>query len=271
MHNLKEKLQVLELSDIQKKRMKENIQRPANRKNNTIPFVFAAAVALAIFFVALSLSPSSPTTTVQGANSKETLPFMTLRVVLWSIANTVLAISFVFLLKKCLRIVERWQYVHSLQQLNGKLYKMKNAIGVVLLLVAFIWGGAIILPWPLLFAQGCFIVLLIAVFVLGQVNQTKDKHWTVCPHCQVKMKRRHIISKAALYSYETCASCEGRIFIHEKSPFLFMFLFIAYVGFPLNSLFGLSKIFVVIYIILSFTAVCVFTVPYIITFYKTEK
>ena len=271
MHNLKEKLQVLELSDIQKNRMKQNIQQPTIGKNKTIPIVFAAAVALAIFFVTISLSSSSPATTVQGANPEGNFPFMTSSVAWWSITNTVLVFIFVFQLKKCLRIVERWQHVHSLQQLNGLLYKTKNAIGIAFLLVAFIWGGAIILPWPLLFAQGSFIVLLIVFYVLGLVKQTKDKHWTVCPHCQVKMKRRHIISKAALYSYEKCTSCGERIFIHEKSHLIHMLFVVPYVGFPLKTIFDLSMIMVVLYIILSFTALYVFIVPYLITFHKTEK
>ena len=271
MHNLKEKLQVLELSDIQKNRIKQNIQQPTIRKNKTVPFVFAAAVALAIFFVAISLSSSSPVTTVQGANSEETLPFMTSNVAWWSIANTVLVLRIVFLLKKCLRIVERWQHVHSLQQLNGILYKTPNAIAIFMLLAGLIWGGAIILPWPLLFAQGCFIVLFTVVFVLGPVKDTKDKHWTACPHCQVKMKRWHIISKSTLPTNEKCASCGNKLFIHDKYyPFVILFI-VPYMGFPLQTFFGLSKVIAVIYMILSFTALCVFFVPYVITFHKTEK
>ena len=271
MHNLKEKLQVLELSDIQKNRMKENIQRPIARKNKTIPFIFAAAVALAIIFVAISLSPRSPATTVQGANPEEALPFMTSNVAWWSIANTVLAFSFVFLLKKCLRIVERWQHVHSLQQLNGILHKTKNAIGIALLLAGLIWGGAIYLPWPSLFVQGSFIVLLIVVLVFSYVKQTKDKHWTTCPHCQVKMKRWHIISKSASPTNEKCASCGERIFIQDKHyPFTVLFV-VPYLGFPLQTFFELSKVIAVIYMIISFTALLIYVVPYVITFYKTEK
>ncbi len=271
MYNLKEKLQVLELSDIQKNRIKQNIQQPIVRKNKTIPFVFAAAVALAIFFVAISLSSSSPTTTVQGANPEETLPFMTSNVAWWSIANTVLVIYVIFQLKKCLSIVKRWQHVHLLQQLNGILYKTHNAIGISMLLAGLIWSGAIILPWPLLFAQGCFIVLFTVAFVLGPVKDTKDNHWTSCPHCQVKMKRWHIISKSSLPTNEKCASCGNQLFIHEKYyPFVILFI-VPYMGFPLNTFLELPKVFAVLYMILSFTTLCVFFVPYVIKFHKTEK
>lgn len=273
MHNLKERLAHIQLTEAQKAKIKNASKNPLKQQRSFVPVVLPAMLLLSVAFIVLTVG-SGGTSNISKEITSSSSPFylnkLTLPVTLWSVANSLLIVFSYRLLKKNLKTVPRWQHSANLQELHAFLYKPILPRIVLILAISLLWIGALVFSNGLFFAQTSFIPLINLFIVMLLFRRTSEKQWSTCPHCGVRLTRMQILRKSFVPFRERCDTCKRLIYVsHKDSQSIIYALPTSALG--LHNLFSLHLVLTIIFIFSAVSAIYYFNIPYMMSFSDKEE
>lgn len=272
MHNLKERLEPVRLTETQKTRILVNAKKPTAKQRSYIPIILPSFIVLAIFFVIISVSSNSFVLLKQStASQNEGTLFegLSFAEIAWSVVSSAMLIAIYIVTKRCIAHTKRWKTNARVQEVHAFLQRPvlpKVAVGIA---IVVIWIGTVYFS-SLWYSQLIFVVLAVILATCCVLNAVRDYNKTSCPHCHVPLTRKQIFKKTYMAFRETCDSCKMPIYLDRKTAANFFTLFLLPIsGIWFVDSFGLKIQYVPLWIILMITSLIYFYMPLMFQF--TEK
>ena len=273
MRNLKERLEPVKLSDVQRQRILQNVkgsrfQQENERRWKLGPFIASSILAVAGLFILIALLSEPTSLLEQGAESSTAsnvkLDLSIKAVILATVASISMVISYIAL-QKNLHEVKRWQTTTKLRAYMDN--KICSTIFYIVGL-AVIWSGTLLLTWAELYVQIWFSMFCIFSIFMWQIWLTRDNEWCKCPHCGTPLTRKAIRKKTTWYFRETCDECGKRIYLIKRAESIVEVVGLPFVFFMYYSFFDLNPLLTIITIV----TVIWFTLRYIMPYsYQFDK
>ena len=273
MRNLKERLEPVKLSDVQRQRILQNVKdKPFQKENERRwklgPLVASSILAVAGLFILMALLSEPASLFKQGAESSTTssvkLDLSIKALILAMFTSISMVISYIAL-RKNLHEVKRWQTTTKLRAyMDNKIF----SIIVYIVGLAVIWSGTLLLTWAELYVQIWFSMFSIFSIFMWQIWLTRDNEWCKCPHCGTPLTRKAIRKKTTWYFRETCDECGKRIYLIKRAESIVEVVGLPFVFFMYYSFFDLNPLLTIIMIV----TVIWFTLRYIMPYsYQFDK
>ena len=224
MHDLKERLEPVKLSDAQKERILCNVKEgrielDRGRGWKLGPLIVSGIVAVAMVWIVVGLLTEPASLFERGADSRtanvEEQTYSMRSLIFAGIATIFMFISTVTLWRN-LQVVKRWQTNEKLQKLRMYMEKKPYYISVYFGILVIIWGGALQLSWSELYVEIWFGVFFGFSIFMWEVWLTRDNEWSKCPHCGEPMTRKAIRKKTMWQYRETCDACGELIYLNKS-------------------------------------------------------
>lgn len=271
MHNLKQRLEPVRLTEAQKRKIVANAKKPVEKHRSYIPIILPSFIVLALFFIMISISPNGFVLFNQTTASNNLVLFegLSFAEVAWSVVSSAMLIAIYIVAKRCIAHTKRWKTNARVQEIHAFLQKpllpnIAVAVGIVV-----IWIGTVYFS-SLWYSQLIFVLLGVTIVTLSILNEACDYNKTRCPHCYVQFTRKQIVKKTYMAFREKCDSCKKPIYLNRyakvgfwSSPIL------PITGFWLESSFGLKIYYVPLWIGLMIASLIYFILPLVVQF--TDK
>ena len=272
MHNLKERLEPVRLTEAQKRKIIANAKKPVAKQRSYIPIILPSFIVLAIFFVMISVSPNGFVLfnqTMASNNDRALFEGLSFAEVAWSVVSSAMLIAIYIVAKRCIAHTKRWKTNAKVQEVHAFLQKPLQPKVIVAIGLVVIWVGTIYFS-SLWYSQLIFVLLGGTFVTLSILNEACDYNKARCPHCHVPFTRKQIVKKTYMAFRETCDSCKKPIYLDRHVMVGFLLLPILPVsGFWLESLFGLKIYYVPLWIGLMIASLIYFILPLVVQF--TDK
>lgn len=272
MHNLKQRLKPVRLTEEQKRKIVANAKKPVVKQHSYIPIILPSFIVLAIFFVMISVSPNGFmlfNQTTASTNDRTLFEGLSFAEVAWTVVSSAIIIAIYIVAKRCIAHTKRWKTNARVQEVHAFLQKPLLPKMAVAITIIVIWIGTIYFS-SLWYSQLIFVVLGATFVTLSILNEACDYNKTRCPHCHVPFTRKQIVKKTYMAFREKCDSCKKPIYLDRYAKVGFWFVpILPITGFWLESLFGLKIYYVPLWIGLMIASITYFILPLIIQF--TDK
>lgn len=274
MHDLKKRFEPVKLSDAQKERILNNVDKPVRPRSQKGPLFASVIVGLAMLFLMFNLL-TEPETILQpgggqAAEQGQDSDRMTTELSIWNTVAVSVMIFAIIATKRAIFQVKRWQSIRIVQRLQLILGSTWKLVGLMLAFAAVIWGGSLLLNGALLYTHIWVAVFYVIVFFMLAVYHTRDLGKTSCPHCGVEFTRKQVRQKTKWQYRETCDTCEKPVYVDPKRNGDTLFLvFPAFIFF--NGILNMHYLLVMAMVIVSFWLVYQYISPYSIQFIAEKK
>ena len=272
MHDLKQRLEPVRLTENQKRKILANAKKPVAKQRSYIPIILPSFIVLAFFFVMVSVSPSGFVLfnqTAASQNEGSLFEGLSFAEIAWSVVSSVMLIAIYIVAKRCIAETKRWKTNARVQEVHAFLQKPLQPKMTVVIGIIVIWIGTIYFS-SLWYSQLVFVLLGVPLFTLIILYEARDYNKSCCPHCQVPFTRKQIMKKTYMAFRETCDSCKKPIYLDRHVMTSFLLLPILPVsGSWLHSLFDLKMLYVPVWIGLIIASLIYFILPLVVQF--TDK
>mgnify|MGYP003506676672 CR=1 FL=1 len=272
MHNLKQRLEPVRLTEEQKRKIVANAKKPVVKQHSYIPIILPSFIVLALFFIMISISPNGFVLfnqTAASQNEGSLFEGLSFAEIAWSVVSSVMLIAIYIVAKRCIAETKRWKTNARVQEVHAFLQKPLQPKVIVAIGLVVIWVGTIYFS-SLWYSQLIFVLLGETFVTLSILNQACDYNKARCPHCHVPFTRKQIVKKTYMAFRETCDSCKKPIYLDRYAKVGFWFVpILPITGFWLESLFGLKIYYVPLWIGLMIASMTYFILPLVIQF--TDK
>ena len=278
MHNLKERLVHIGLTEAQKAKIKFNAKNQTKKQRSFVPIILPAFILLSVFFIMLNVwssnlpTPNATDVKSSSNNIKTLMDQLSLPIILWSVANSVLMLLTYHYFKKSVTSVIRWRSNARIQEWHAFLQKPYLSKLFVLTGIALLWIGTVLFSNNLWYSQTVYVILLIAFITLTSIYESRNRQWSKCPHCQTKLTRKQIQQKSFIPFREKCDACQQLIYIDPRESQNKMGLYLVALTSPgHHTLFDLHFLLVLLLAIGSTVSQYYFYLPYMLTFSDHNK
>ena len=261
MHNLKQRLEPIQLSKAQKQQMIANAKRQPKKQRSYIPIILPAFIALSVFFIMISIAPNSWTfqQTTASTNNQSMLQHLSLAIILWSVVGSIELIIIYYVAKACIAHTVRWQTNEKIQEWNA--FLSKPVLSKIVLFIAFVllWIGTFYFT-SLWFSQLIFVLLSVLLITFSILNGARNHKQSHCPHCHEPFTRKQIFRKTFMAYREKCDECKKPIYSERKATQnSIMYAFIPLIPIWLHDLVALQFVYVLLFSILLMISLTYFT------------
>lgn len=272
MHNLKQRLEPVRLTETQKRKIVANAKKPVAKQRSYIPIILPSFIVLALFFIMISISPNGFVLFNQTtASNKDHALFegLSFAEVAWSVVSSAMLIAIYIVAKRCIAHTKRWKTNARMQEVHAFLQKpllpkVAVAIGIVV-----IWIGTVYFS-SLWYSQLIFVLLAVILATFSVLNDLRDYNKSSCPHCHVPFTRKQILKKTYMAFRETCDGCKKPIYLDRSIARNSLIMFLLPVsGVWLVDIAGLKMQYAPLWIVLMITSLTYFYWPIMVQF--TDK
>lgn len=269
MHNLKQRLQPIRLTEEQKRKIITNAKKPPVKQRSYIPIILPAFIVLTAFFIMITISPNSwtliPKTT--ASNSSESIfDGLSFAEVAWSIISSIELIFIYILAKKVMSHTKHWKTNMRVQEVYAFLVKPLLPKMITFVSLIFIWAGTVYFS-SLWYSQLIFVLLTVPLFTLFLLNNARNSEPACCPHCKIVFTRKQIWDKSYMPYREKCDTCNKPIYIERKHyQNTVMTIIIPLFPFWISNFFSLHFAYVVLFSVLIIISLSYFYTPFMLQF-----
>ena len=271
MHNLKQRLEPIQLSKAQKQQIIANAKRQPKKQRSYIPIILPAFIALSVFFIMISITPNSWTfqQTTASTYNQSMFDHLSLAIILWSTVSSIELIIIYLVAKACIAHTVRWRTNEKIQEWNA--FFSKPVLPKVVLFIAFVllWIGTFCFA-SLWYSQLIFVILSVALITFLILNDARDRVPAHCPHCHVPFTRKQIWSKSFMAYREKCDECKQLIYLERHSTQgSIMYTFLTFIPITLHNMVDLHFVYVLLFCVLLVASLTYFCTPLLMQF--TDK
>ena len=273
MHNLKQRLETIQLSKAQKQQMIANAKRQPKKQRSYIPIILPAFIALSVFFIMISIVPNSWTfqQTTASMNDLSIFHHLSLAITLWSVVSSIELIIIYYVTKSCIAHTVRWQTNEKIQEWNAFFSKPVLPKVVLFIALVLLWAGTFYFA-SLWYSQLIFVVLSVILITFSNLNlkDTRKRKQSHCPHCQVPFTRKQIWRKSFMAYREKCDECKQPIYLERRAAQNSVkYALLPLMPIYLHDLFNLYFVYVLLFSILLMISLTYFYTPFMMQF--TDK
>lgn len=268
MHNLKQRLETIQLTKTQKQQMIANAKRQPKKQRSYIPIILPAFIALSVFFIMTSVSSNSWTIqqTTASTNNQFMFDHLSLAIILWSVVSSTELMIIYYVAKACIARTGRWQTNEKIQEWNA--FFSKPLLPKFVLFIAFVllWVGTVCFA-SLWYSQLIFVILSVVLITFLILNDARDRVKSHCPHCHVPFTRKQIWRKSFMAYREKCDECKELIYLERHTAQVsIMYTFSTFIPITLHTMVDLHFVYVLLFCVLLGTSFTYFCTPLMMQF-----
>lgn len=220
MHDLKERFEPVKLSDAQKERILNNVDKPVRPHIPKGPLFASVIVGLAMLFLMFNLLIEPETILQPGSNQAAEQGQLDInlswKMISWNVVATVLMILSMLATRRAITQVKRWQSNRNVQKLKKIVASKPKFLSCIIMFAVIIWGGSYLFNWSLIYAHIWVVTFYVLGFFMLEVYQTRNLEKTSCPHCGIQFTRKQVRQKVKWQYREKCDTCEKPIYVDPK-------------------------------------------------------
>lgn len=278
MHDLKERLEPVKLSDAQKERIVRNVKegqlRPMRPRIQKGPLFASVILGVAVLFLMFNLltepAPLLQSGGGQAAEQEDHAANSSFALTMWNGLAVVMMILAMVGTKRAVLHVKRWQSQPIVRYVRPVFASRRRFIGWLLILNGLIIGGSLLLDGALFYTHAWIAVSYVVAFFMFAVYQTRDSQKTSCPHCGIEFTRKQVRQKTKWQYRETCDTCEKPIYVDPKrngdTAYLIFPAFLLF-----NGILNMHYLLVIAIVAISFWLLLKYITPYSIQFIAERK